>query len=504
MRLLMRYSVIYWILFQLVLLNLKAQEKVEKWDFFELPIQAETTKNPYTEIDLKARFYNQSDTINVDGFYDGDNLYKIRFMPSGEGEWNYNTISSHEKLNNRTGSFICISPAGNNKGPVRVHDTFHFSYADNSPFYPLGTTAYGWVQRDSLTRSHTLKSLKESPFNKVRFMILPHAPSGKECELYPYARAEEGWDFSRFNPAYFQRYDSCIKALGDLGIQADMILFHPYDRGTWGFDQMDKEEQYLYLKYVNARYGAFHNVWWSMANEFDLMTDRTMEDWDGYFQFFVKNDPYQHLRSNHNAGIWYDHREDWVTHASLQTESWWMAKELRLKYGKPVIFDEFCYEGDGINRTVALNGDVLTHRMWLITIVGAYGTHGEGLFQPRTAYQFFRQGGEFAGSSVHELHVLKQILNEVPGHLEPMGNDWRLNRILAGIAGQFYLYYLGEYQNALWHFTELPENTHFSAKVIDTRTGEIYSTHEGIKKGDRLDLPGKPYMAIVLKRANSH
>ena len=34
----------------------------------------------------------------------------------------------------------------------------------------------------------------------------------------------------------------------------------------------------MYLRYVAARYGAFRNVWWSLANEYELLDHLTVED----------------------------------------------------------------------------------------------------------------------------------------------------------------------------------------------------------------------------------
>ena len=478
-----------------------AQTKVEKWGYFEVELRAAVTGNPFTDVRLEAIFYNDTDTFQINGFYDGEDSYKIRFMPQQKGRWDYVTRSNNAALDSKKGSFLCVSPKAGNRGSIVVKDTFYFSYKDSTPFYPLGTTAYGWVQQDESTRANSLKSLKNSPFNKVRFMILPHAPSGKELTQYPYEGSGKEWNFTRFNPEYFRKYEQYILELQSMGIQADIVLFHPYDKGIWGFDKMDKEEQYLYLNYVNARFGAFRNVWWSMANEFDLMTQRTMDDWDGYFRFFAEYDPYQHLRSNHNAGVWYDHTKPWVTHASIQSESWWRAPSLREEYQKPIIFDEFCYEGNGDARIVALNGDVIRHRFWLMTVLGAYGTHGEAYFQPNTNYQFFRQGGTFVGESVHQLKILDKVLDRIPGQLTPMGNGWRLNWILAGVPNEYYLYYLGEYQNSSWVLSELPQNQKFTVDLVNTISGDITRLDGQYAKGDEVSLPGEPYFAMILRRA---
>ena len=59
-----------------------------------------------------------------------------------------------------------------------------------------------------------------------------------------------------------------------MGIQADVILFHPYDAGHWGFDNMGAENDDRYLRYMIARLGAYRNVWWSLANEWDYFTPK--------------------------------------------------------------------------------------------------------------------------------------------------------------------------------------------------------------------------------------
>lgn len=84
-----------------------------------------------------------------------------------------------------------------------------------------------------------------------------------------------------------------------MGIEADLIVMHPYDR--WGFAQMTKEQDALYWKYVLARFSAYRNMWWSLANEYDLFDHKAVEDWEGYAKIICGKDPYHHLRSIHNC-----------------------------------------------------------------------------------------------------------------------------------------------------------------------------------------------------------
>jgi len=54
---------------------------IEKWDFFEITIKGPKEINAYLEVHLSAKFKYKNRTINVNGFYDGEGVYKIRFMP---------------------------------------------------------------------------------------------------------------------------------------------------------------------------------------------------------------------------------------------------------------------------------------------------------------------------------------------------------------------------------------------------------------------------------------
>ncbi|MFG2960953.1 DUF5060 domain-containing protein [Streptomyces sp. NPDC048291] len=304
---------------------------VEQWDIHEIVLTGPNTGNPFLDVTVSARFTLVEDSgvesVEASGFYDGDGTYRIRFMPHLQGEWRYETVSDVAELNGVTGGFACTAPSPANHGPVRVHNTFHFAHADGTGYKPVGTTAYAWTHQGDDMAERTLRTLSESPFNKIRMCVFPKhmVYNANEPELYPFEGTAPGeWDFTRFDPAFFRNLEHRVGQLRDLGIEADVILFHPYDEGHWGFDRMPADADDRYLRYVVARLAAYRNVWWSMANEFDLMTipaiggAKTVEDFDRYFQTVRREDPYDHLRSNHNGIYLYDHNKPWVTHASIQ------------------------------------------------------------------------------------------------------------------------------------------------------------------------------------------
>src|SRR2546426_2510390 len=112
---------------------------VEQWDIFELALHGSAEGNPYLDVELAAQFSYKHRMIEVDGFYDGDGVYRIRLMPDTPGSWRYRTLSNRDELRGVEGSFTCTAPAPGNHGQVHVANTSHFAYADGTPYKPIGT-----------------------------------------------------------------------------------------------------------------------------------------------------------------------------------------------------------------------------------------------------------------------------------------------------------------------------------------------------------------------------
>ena len=216
---------------------------------YEVILKGPATGNPFVGIELSAVFTDGERTFEPDGFYDGNGIFKIRFMPDKEGSWTYETKSNRKELNGKKGQFICAATSSDNHGPVRVRNQYHFEYADGTPYYPFGTTIYEWVFQTEETIQQTIQTLKSSPFNKVRFLLVPpyrdkYFSPPLKLDKFPFEGTSiDDFDFSRFNVEYFHHFEECLQQIQDLGIEADVILFRPYGGEKWGFDKMDDANQ---------------------------------------------------------------------------------------------------------------------------------------------------------------------------------------------------------------------------------------------------------------------
>jgi hypothetical protein len=479
--------------------------QIEKWEVCELSWQGPVEGNPFMEISLRAEFWNQDSKVTVDGFYDGEGIFKVRFMPSEEGIWQYVVRSNIKDFDGITGSINVTPPKKGNHGPVRVSNTYHFAYMDGTPHRSFGTTCYAWIHQEEELQELTLKTLGDSPFNKIRMCVFPkyYDYNKREPELFPFEKKEtEEWDFTRFQPYFFRHLERRINDLKKLGIEADIILFHPYDH--WGFSDMGKDNDDRYLRYVIARLAAFRNVWWSLANEYDYVNTKTLEDWERFGQIISEKDPYGHLTSIHNGPKLYDHTRPWITHCSIQRMDLYKTSEnvndWRDQFQKPVVVDECEYEGNINHGWGNITGQELVRRYWEGVLRGGYMGHGETYVHPDDIL-WWSHGGQMHGSSPERIAFLRNLLEEGTSKgLTPIPYAW--DAVCGGVEGEFYLLYFGVHQPA-FRDMNLPEGGSYHIDVIDTWDMTI-TPIEGVHEREvKVILPGKPYMAIRMERVKS-
>jgi hypothetical protein len=415
-------------------------------------------------------------------------------------------------------------PSAKNHGPVRVAQTYHFAYADGTPFRQLGTTAYAWTHQDNALQEQTLRTLAASPFNKIRFCVFPknYDWNKNEPPTYPFAGTPaSSFDFTQFNPTYFNHLEERIEQLSELGIEADIILFHPYDKGRWGFDRMDAASDDRYLHYIVARLAAYRNIWWSLANEYDFMKEKTESDWDRFGLIVQESDPYSHLRSIHNGTLIYNHNQPWVTHASIQNgsavEEPGRAELYRDTYRKPIVYDEVKYEGDLPRRWGNLSAEEMVFRFWNGHIAGTYVGHGETYLHPADDVMWWAKGGILRGESSARLAFLRQVMDDGPAEgINPI-DKWQDPRF-GGQPGEYYLLYFGKEGPASWRFelnkNKLSDGLTFKIEILDTwemTVKPVPGTFVTKKKddytfedaaGQSVTLPRKPYLALRIRRVN--
>lgn len=482
------------------------------FEMYEIQIQTrESELNPDS---VEAVFECENQRTVVPGFYDGNGIYKVRFLPRTPGQYHYVISGAVEK----EGYEYCEAAKG--KHGMVVVEGCHFCYEDGAKYYPFGTTVYALIHQEEWLLEQTLQTLKEACFNKVRMCVFPksYQYNENEPEYFAFEKDANGkWDVERPCLRFWRRLENTIQRLGDMGIEVDLILFHPYDR--WGFAELSMEENRKYLDLVLARLSAFPNVWWSLANEYDLMKSRILEDWYEIDEYISRKDPYGHLLSNHQLFRLYDYERPAISHCCIQSSWVQNVSKIMSKYRKPVIYDEMRYEGNIIHGWGSITAFEMVHRFWCVCVQGGYGTHGETYYNDEEIL-WWSKGGMLYGQSPKRIGWLKEILYELPDAIEPIEDNMHYleNRdltvselTLMEVDGKQYIGHCGDDVFLFYYgrqcsreaVIELPVKYEYKVEVLDIWEMERKCALECANGKITVPLPSKEGIALLATRVSA-
>jgi len=346
------------------------------WDCIELKFKSSKSYgNAFRDVTLRGEFIGpRGEYINIPGFWDGDNIWKIRFAPTTEGCWTWKTMCSDigdSGLHCQEGEIIAspwaatdISTNPNRHGFLKVHESGrYFTYADGTKFYWLGDTL--WMMYTERCDEKTflpayIEDRKEKGFTLVQVCI--GRPSldemkrskGDETHFSPEDFMGEGGapyirSYDLINPEYFEYIDRKISMLLEAG-------FVPCIMGMWGQDleYIGVDNAKEFWRYIIARYSAY-NVLWSISGEYFFTPNEQW--WREIGQDMHMFDPYRHPTTVHStaphSGSRHYQSEEWYDFNLVQVGHVALFKKLletlpyddyHAKPVKPSIMSESWYE----------------------------------------------------------------------------------------------------------------------------------------------------------------
>lgn len=395
-----------------------SSDAVACYEFVEVTLNVDQSAaaNPFTDVTVDGTFAPKGgQPLSVDGFCDSADgrLFRIRFMPSKPGTYNY-TVKYREGAFEKTHQGSFEAKDERKKGLVRVDPEFpsHFQWEGSKErFFWNGTTAYWLAGWDDETIRESLDRLDQFRVTRVRAALSGRVKDGGAwfenvaatdkfsfllnpwVARNPASVEQPGFDVTRFNMDYWQKWERLLQNARSKDMVVSVIFYVDGLRpgvDPFGKAGMGGADEQRYYRYAVARFAPFTNVMWDLANEYRLFRD---DAWAEKMGAFVKQcDPYKHLTSTHGHGDFHFRQSPWADFALYQ--SWdehggydFMLKnrEEQEKTGRviPQVNEEYGYEdhypqGWGENRKApARSAETRARIAWEICMAGGYQTTGE-------------------------------------------------------------------------------------------------------------------------------
>ncbi|MBZ0297913.1 MAG: DUF4038 domain-containing protein [Anaerolineae bacterium] len=257
-----------------------AQYTVFEYAFYS----PDTYENALWDVDLQVQFSAPSGKqTQVDAFWDGGDVWRVRFSPDEIGQWTWNTICSDEGntgLHGHSGQFECSAYSGRNPlylhGPLQVaEDHLSIVHADGTPFFWLADTPWNGVMRATthdweryLQHRHT-QGFSAAQFVSTHWRGMSRDNLGEQAFI--------GTDRITLNVPFYHRLDPKVAALNEHGMIAAPVMIWAYMKEDPG--QLLSEAAAIRLaRYLQARWGAYQVVW-LMAGDGCYKRDGMIEHW---------------------------------------------------------------------------------------------------------------------------------------------------------------------------------------------------------------------------------
>lgn len=367
---------------------------------------------------LDVEFTNGHQTYIMPGFWDGSNVWRVRFAFPAEGTWTYKTIFSDKTdtgVHNKTGAIEVKKYSGDldiyKHGFVKTQpNTRYFVYNDGTPFFYLGDTHWSMLAEEYSNAGSKAGKIKTTSHFKYivnkrvqqGFTVYQSEPIGAS---FDFVNGIDGGDITGLQAA-----DKYFKYIADQGlVHANAQFFYS---STMNQNVMKNYTQAEYEKMLDtlsrywiARFGAYP-VMYTLAQEVDndfyykrddnnTTMSASNNPWKFVCEALHKYDPYKNPISAHQeSSRSYPHPKNSNTTSASNSafrdvtgHTWWATQwkgVLTDKFdytalmdywvsgqGKPIVSYESNYEGLWTNNFGA------RAQGWLAFLNGMCG-HGYG------------------------------------------------------------------------------------------------------------------------------
>ncbi len=348
-------------------------------------VSYKTYDNPPADIDFKCEFTGpNNEQFTHNGFWDGGNVFIVRFSAENLGKWKFKTRCSDSDnllLHNITGTIDVLETNDTNvfvrNGFPKVSDDGHYlTYGNGEPLFYLADTPWRISYRGNQEELNAfVKDRKSKGFNAAQYVIVDklfaHGNWNRDFDsLFP------SLSFMKISPKYFRFIDTLANTLHRSGMISAMLPI-------WsGYTEVDKDPKYVTLafneqealnfaKYVASRYAAY-NLIWIIAGDGEYNKPESKQFWDKIARTIDDASGHHHLFTVHTKGYtasyeFFDSTYKWLDFNMYQSGhvtgidySWYAGNYgYRLNPPKPIVDGEAAYEdiqdwlgskGDSIGR----------------------------------------------------------------------------------------------------------------------------------------------------------
>jgi len=351
------------------------QAEIKQYDLYEFSLKSSSDKQfLFPQVTFTRP---DGSKIVAEGFYDGENGYKIRAYCNQNGLWKWE-INKNSEFNSQKGKFRVVSSCL--KGKLKIHpdDPFQFARDNGDWFLHIGDTGYRYLTDTEPKWQDYIDHARKLGITKIRTWF---------CRSRSNVEALFNEKRTALDLAYWQEMDKRIAFA--LQHHPDIILqLIPFGEDTEELKRYNSGDSlsFLMLRYAQARFSAYSNTIWCISNDREIVTkdiplkgrriyNSTIDKIGGDM---AKRESWTTLITNHQSRFsgYSFVQAEWsaiITLEDLDQVDGRIFPHYRLNGNSPIVNDEDRYE----KYRPPLHPDYYFRRlMWASLLSGGHATYG--------------------------------------------------------------------------------------------------------------------------------
>ena len=249
----------------------------QTWRVSELTCTtAKAYSNPFTDVEVTTTFTGPNGVmIPRPAFWDGGNVWKVRFAPPAAGEWQVRLSASDTANPDFQAGGLVIATAYTGELPIfrngflKGRTGHYLTYANGTPFFYMADEMAGidngFLDKSNKTDWQTTSRLPPPQHTSSQiFSIIERRVQQKFTAVsyffnrrWAHGRMGTMPDLQRFQTFY----DPIMQFTADHGLVTLMTLAYAHEKVKNGNNNVDMQGMPRMARYFVARYGAYPVIW---------------------------------------------------------------------------------------------------------------------------------------------------------------------------------------------------------------------------------------------------
>lgn len=295
---------------------------VSGYDYLDIDPAVAANNTRITVTGDSAEALTKSFSIVIEPFWDGGTTWKFKFNPPYVGRYSYSVSSPDANLNNASGTIRCLTERTTKRGRIKVGNNGRFGFyifGDEPEWMLFDTLWNGNFSNSGVTNAERWSAFQDRGNANWTGYIMRLGEAGQMTKTLdgnlPFKNdGTNKYDLDSLVVGYWQSMDAIFDSMAVHDLNNIIGAIFTQDSPAGIYSDYTATQRQRWFRYIINRYGAYFIIW---CGVYQYNGIGSLSDWQGSYNYFLNNDPWDNPTTLHPDGAVADQALDESVYADI-------------------------------------------------------------------------------------------------------------------------------------------------------------------------------------------